>query len=72
MDQDANCAPLRHARLPEAARYMRLRIVVREVEARFMVDAASLARYVALAKKKSATAPEAVLDRKAEMVNLAR
>ncbi len=73
LDSNASCAPsLRQTWLPVPAPWLCFRIAVRQVEAWLLADAKSLAAYLGVAKRKIPDNPEALLDAKTAMVNLAR
>jgi hypothetical protein len=75
LDNDASCAPsLRQNWLPVSAppSWLCFRIAVPQVEAWLLADAESLAAYLGVAKRKIPDNPEALLDPKTAMVNLAR
>jgi len=73
LDNDASCAPsLRQNWLPVSAPWLCFQIAVRQVEAWLLADAVSLAAYLGVAKRKIPGNPEALLDAKTAIVNLAR
>jgi hypothetical protein len=73
LDNNASCAPsLRQNWLPVSAPWLCFQIAVRQVEAWLMADAVSLAAYLGVAKRKIPGNPEALLDAKTAMANLAR
>jgi hypothetical protein len=74
LNSDARCAPLlRQDWLPTPpAPRLCFRVAIRQVEAWLMADAETLASYLGVGRQKIPANPEAVLDAKAEMVNLAR
>ncbi len=73
LDTGASCAPsLRQNWLPVSAPWLCFRIAVPQVEAWLLADAESLAAYLGVAKRKIPDNPEALLDAKTAMVNLAR
>jgi hypothetical protein len=73
LDHDAECAPpLRTTLLPALAPWMCLRIVVHEVEAWFLADRQTLARFLSVSPTRIPASPETVDDPKETMVDLAR
>ena len=73
LNRDANCAPaLRQSWLARPAPQLCFRVAVPQVEAWLMADAEKLAGYLGVAKREIPANPEALLNAKAEMVNLAR
>lgn len=73
LDADADCAPmLRDAWLPRAAPRLCFRIVVREIEAWLMADAATLADYLSVARSRIPMNVEGLGSPKTTLVNLAR
>jgi hypothetical protein len=73
LDQDAECAPpLCMEWLTDIALYMCFRVVVKEIEAWLMADAATLASFLRVRQNRIPTNPEEVINPKGEMVNLAR
>lgn len=73
LDGDAECAPeLRRNWLPEPAERMLFRIAVREVEAWILGDSERLSRFLRVRRGRVPSNPEAVMDGKRAMVDLAR
>ena len=73
LDRDAQCASEFVAReLPHPAPQMIFRVAVRQAEAWLMGDQVNLASYLKVARGRIPGDPEAVLDAKEAMVNLAR
>jgi hypothetical protein len=73
LDADADCAPpLRAAWLPHPAPMMCLRVAVRAVEAWLLADQARLARFLGVAAVRIPVGPEAVIDPKRALVEIAR
>lgn len=73
LDQDASCAPsLRDQWVPNAAPMLCLRFAVRSVEAWLMADAAAFATFLGVPVTKVPSDPEAELDPKRTLVNVAR
>ena len=73
LDRDADCAPpLRAAWLPQPARHLCFRVVVREVEAWLLADAEGIAGFLGIARGKIPAQPERLNDPKQALVNLAR
>jgi hypothetical protein len=73
LDREADCAPpLRAAWLPQPARHLCFRVVVREVEAWLLADAERMAGFLGVARGKIPAQPETLNDPKQALVNLAR
>jgi hypothetical protein len=73
LDQDADCAPpFRAMHLPTPASHMCFRVAVREVEAWLMADQEALARFLSLPPKRIPIRPDAELDAKRKLVDIAR
>jgi hypothetical protein len=73
LDQDSNCAPpFVEERLPHPARGMCFRVAVRAVEAWLMADAERIAAFLDVPVNRIPHHPEAELDPKNTLVNLAR
>ncbi|MBI3697824.1 MAG: hypothetical protein HY238_23705 [Acidobacteria bacterium] len=73
LDQEAECAPpLKVAWLPNPAPKMCFRVAVREVEAWLLGDRERLADFLGVAVSRIPRDPEAEMDPKATMVELAR
>lgn len=73
LDQDADCAPpFCLACLVTPSPRMRLRVVVREIEAWLLADREELARFLGIPEGKVPRDPEKIADPKSAMVNLAR
>jgi hypothetical protein len=73
LNGDADCAPGFLGELAyQPARYMILRIAVRQIEAWLMADRERLARYLRISRDLIPRDPESELDPKQTMVNLAR
>lgn len=73
LDEDAECAPeLRRSWLPEPSDRMLLRVAVREIEAWIFGDPERLSRFLRVQRTKIPGNPEALIDGKRSMVDLAR
>lgn len=73
LDSESECVPDYAARcLPQPAATMVFRVIVREVEAWLMADAEALARFLSVPEGRVPRDPEALLDPKETLVNLAR
>lgn len=73
LDRDAECAPQPVASwLPARSAFMCFRIAVREVEAWLLADRLRLAQFLAVPRAVVPAAPEALVDPKQQIVNLAR
>lgn len=73
LDQDFACpAALAADWLPSPAPQMRLRVVVREIEAWLLGDAERFSKFFAVPRSAIPKAPEGLADAKAKVVNLAR
>jgi hypothetical protein len=73
LDGDAQCASEFVAReLPAPASQMIFRVAVRQAEAWLMGDQVNLASYLKVARSRIPSDPEAVVDAKEAMVNIAR
>ena len=73
LDQDAACPPpMRGLWLPQPARNMCFRIVVREIEAWLFADRERLARFLAVSKNLIPTDPEAIVSPKEALAQLAQ
>ena len=73
LNSDYACAPLLlQGLLPNPARYMMLRVAVREIEAWLLGDRKGIARYLAISEDLIPTDPESEPDPKQLLVNLAR
>jgi len=73
LDQDAECAPdLVRMTLPNPAGEMRFRVAVRAIEAWLFADAENLAAFLGIPKVRIPSNPEAEMNPKATLVNLAR
>ncbi len=73
LNSDAECAPaLREGLLASEAAMLRLRIAVREIEAWLLVDRERFARFLSVPANAIPRAPEAQLDPKRIVVELAR
>jgi hypothetical protein len=73
LNSDADCAPtLRQDWLPAPAPRLCFRVAIRQVEAWLMADAETLATYLSVRRHTIPADPEALLNAKAEMVNIAR
>lgn len=73
LDQDAECAPPHLAELlPNPCRHMKLRIVVRAIEAWFLSDRAAFAKFFRVRLSLIPSAPEQLADPKQTVVDLAR
>ena len=73
LDNDADCAPsIREEWVPAPAPNLCFRIAVREVEARPMADAQTLARYLSVGLGRIPADPETLERPKDAMVDLAR
>jgi hypothetical protein len=73
MDQDAPCAPTLVERLlPAPARYMRLRIAVHQGESWLLADAERIAAFLHVQIDAIPLSPDALVNAKQTLVNLAR
>jgi hypothetical protein len=73
LDQDADCAPAYVAELlPRPSRHMKLRIVVRAVEAWLLADRSGFARHLRIRKGALPTDPEELPDPKQFVVDVAQ
>lgn len=73
LDQNAECAPpFCSTCLSMPSARMRLRIIVREVEAWLLADREELARFLGISAAKVPRDPETITDPKSAMVGLAR
>jgi hypothetical protein len=73
LDQDAECAPEFVAKkLPEPSAYMQLRVAVHAIEAWLMADRERLSSYLGIPMKRIPPDPDAELDPKTTLINLAR
>jgi len=72
LDHDADCAPpARQSWLPDPAPYMCFRIAVREVEAWLLADRERIARFLGIRVSRVPVNPEALVDPKGTVVQLA-
>jgi len=73
LNQDAECAPpFVHSVLPNPAGGMRLRVAVRAIEAWLLADAERLAAFLGVPLARIPLDPDAEIDPKSTLVNLAR
>jgi hypothetical protein len=73
LDNDFDCGPeALEVWLPRPTEWMCFRIAVREAEAWLMADSEALASYLSIARSVIPREPEALVDPKQTMVNLAR
>ena len=73
LDHDAECAPLAVAEwLPAPARFMRLRVAVREVEAWLLADRERMASFLKVPLELMPHDPDGLTDPKLRVVDLAR
>lgn len=73
LDQDAECAPpFVRSVLPNPAGGMQLRVAVRAIEAWLLADAERLAAFLGIRAVRIPPHPDAELDPKATLINLAR
>jgi hypothetical protein len=73
LDHDADCAPpFRLAWLPNPAPYLCFRVAVREVEAWLLADQERLSTFLSITASRVPREPEAELDPKRAMVDLAK
>lgn len=73
LDQDFDCAPpLKAECLPDPARYMCFRIAVRTIETWLLADNQSIAQFLSVAPSRIPSSPEALVDPKHTMIELAQ
>lgn len=73
LDRDHGCAsPLRQEWLPTVAPHLCFRVAVRAVEAWLLADHETLASFLRIAQKQVPREPEALLDPKRALIDLAR
>ncbi len=73
LDQDFDCAPpLKAECLPDPARYMCFRIAVRTIETWLLADRQSIAQFLIVAPSLIPSSPEALVDPKRTMIELAQ
>jgi hypothetical protein len=73
LDQSAECAPpFCRDWLPAPSAHMCFRVAVRQIEAWLLADAESLARFLSIAIARVPVDPEALVNPKETLVNLAR
>lgn len=73
LDQDADCAPefIQNV-LPNPSAYMQLRVAVHAIEAWLIADRERISSYLGIPKNRVPSNPDAELDPKTTLVNLAR